>query len=265
MFAPVIRRIPGPNGELVVEDRGNGGTPVLFVHGNGGSSKLWQAQLDHLAPVRRALAVDLHGFGGSERAATVPYTMASFAGDLEAVIRALEIERAVVVGHSLGGAVVARFGVAHRARVAGVLYVDCVGDTRMPAREAVSFAAGLRTRGGQDPAREWFQRLLGGAPAHTRELVFAELARASREALAGAFLALTRVDPSRWIEGVGGPALHVCVPRFNSGPTSLCELAPWLPSIPMTGVSHWPMMDEPRTFNRHLDLFLERLNGPLSG
>jgi pimeloyl-ACP methyl ester carboxylesterase len=256
----MTRHISGPNGELKVEDRGRGGTPVLFVHGNGGSSKLWHAQFEHLAHTRRALAVDLHGFGGSKATTAAPYSVESFAADLEAVTSTLEIQRLVVVGHSLGGAVIARFAVAHRERVSGALYVDSVGDTRMPAREAASLAADLGARGEPDRADEWFQGLLIGARARTRELVLAELSRTSQEALAGAFLALTRVDASRWIAGFDGPALHVVVPRFNRGPTGLSELLPSLPSIPMEGVSHWPMIDEPQAFNRHLDLFLERVD-----
>lgn len=261
----VTRRIPGPCGELAVEDRGRGGTPVLFVHGNGGSSKLWRSQLEHLAPARRALAVDLHGFGLSARTAQAPYSLASFVGDLEAVTRTLGIERVVAVGHSLGSAVIARYGIENRDRVAGVIYVDSVGDTRMPAIEAAAFAAGLRppSREGPDSAREWFQKLLGGALERTRELVLSELAVASREAVAGAFLALSGVDPSRWIADLDVPALHVFVPEFNSGPRSLRALLPWLPSVPMADVSHWPMVDDPQGFNRHLDRFLATVNGPL--
>lgn len=250
-------RIPGPNGELNIEDRGDGGTPVLFVHGNGGSSKLWHAQLDHLSRGRRALAVDLHGFGQSIIKEGATFSVGSFTVDLEVVVRTLALERVVMVGHSLGGAVVARFGRDHGARVAGVLYVDSVGDTRMPADEASRFAADLRAGGDPDRLQEWFRRLLVGAHPRTRDLVLAELARASRDAVVEAFLGLTRVDPSRWIADFGGPALHVYVPSFNRGRSCLRALLPWLPAIPMTAVSHWPMIDEPKVFNDHLDRFLE--------
>jgi pimeloyl-ACP methyl ester carboxylesterase len=257
----VVRRISGPNGELRVDDRGNCGTPVLLVHGNGGSSRVWRSQLAHVAQSRRVLALDLHGFGRSERTSTT-YSVESFVADIEAVTSALEIERLVLVGHSLGGAVIARYAVTKAERVAGVLYVDSVGDTRMPESDAASFAAGLLSRGEPDRAREWFEGLLAGARGSTRSLVLAEMDRASRQAVAEAFVALARVDPSRWVAGFGGPALHVFVPRFNRGPTALPELLPSLESVSMTGVSHWPMIDKPREFNRHLDRFLDRLAAP---
>jgi pimeloyl-ACP methyl ester carboxylesterase len=256
--------IVGPNGDLFVEERGVGGTPVLFVHGNGGSSKVWHAQLEHLERSRRALAVDLHGFGHSDVPGVAAYSVESFAADLEAVTTASGIDRLVLVGHSLGGAVVARFAVAHRQWVAGVVYVDCVGDTRMPARVAASMGEELRSRAEPDHAIEWFRRLLADARDDTRTLVLDQLADASREAVVGAFLALTRVDPSRWVAEFSGPALHVFVPRFNHGATSLGELVPTVPSISMTGVSHWPMIDKPEVFNHHLDQFLKRVDSAAS-
>ena len=253
------RRIAGPNGQLCVDDRGAGGTPVLFVHGNGGSSALWGAQLDHLERSRRALAVDLHGFGRSGSAVDA-YGVESFAADLEAVVAAMEIDRLVLVGHSLGGAVVARLAVTRRELAAGVLLVDCVGDTRISPGVAGEMWRRLGAPDGADHAVEWFERLLADARDDTRRVVLAELAVARRRAVAGTFLALTRVDPSRWVAELDGPALHVFVPRFNHGPRALGTLVPGLPSIAMNGVSHWPMIDMPEVFDRHVDLFLARVD-----
>ncbi len=79
------RWVTGPFGKIRVEDGGSGGTPVVFVHGLGGSLEVWRAQLDHLRPGRRAVALDLHGMGRSEPSAEGIYTVPSFADDVRAV------------------------------------------------------------------------------------------------------------------------------------------------------------------------------------
>ena len=61
--------VAGPRGALRVDDGGSGGLPVVFVHGNGGNLTQWKAQLEHLRTSRRAVALDLHGMGESDRAA----------------------------------------------------------------------------------------------------------------------------------------------------------------------------------------------------
>ena len=52
-------RVPGPAGALYVDDGGEGGMPVVFLHSYAGSTTHWAAQLAHLRPQRRALAIDL--------------------------------------------------------------------------------------------------------------------------------------------------------------------------------------------------------------
>lgn len=87
--------------------RGDGhGTPALFVHGSGGTHAVWKSQLARLADDRRVAALDLSGHGESDDVATEPgsATLDAYARDVQAVAR--EVEAGVLVGNSLGGAVV---------------------------------------------------------------------------------------------------------------------------------------------------------------
>src|SRR5689334_19254193 len=79
---PRLLWVKGPSGKLRVEDGGEGGVPVMFVHGLAGSRAVWTAQLLHLRTTRRALALDLHGCGESEPSPSGEYSMASFAADV---------------------------------------------------------------------------------------------------------------------------------------------------------------------------------------
>src|SRR5690349_8502589 len=67
------RALEGPSGAIFVDDGGDGGLPVVFLHSFGGSSNHWASQLDHLRHHRRALAIDLRGHGKSARPKNLDY------------------------------------------------------------------------------------------------------------------------------------------------------------------------------------------------
>src|ERR1700724_319123 len=96
---------PGPAGALAIDDGGRGGLAGVFVHSLAGNSSHWAAQLQHLRPSRRAVALDLRGHGRSEPPKNGDYSIAGMAGDIEAVVDTLKLDRFVLVGHSLGGGV----------------------------------------------------------------------------------------------------------------------------------------------------------------
>jgi pimeloyl-ACP methyl ester carboxylesterase len=83
-------------------DAGNG-VPLLLLHGLGGSHDDWRMQIPGFAAKYRVIVPDLRGFGASER--REPFTIQQHARDMMALLSALSIERAHVVGLSMGGAV----------------------------------------------------------------------------------------------------------------------------------------------------------------
>lgn len=101
-----MRRIAGDGVQLAVRDEG-AGPPVLLLHGFPDSSGLWRHQIAALTGAGyRAVAPDLRGFGESEKPAEVgAYRVGRSVADMVALLDALEIERARVVGHDWGAAV----------------------------------------------------------------------------------------------------------------------------------------------------------------
>jgi pimeloyl-ACP methyl ester carboxylesterase len=81
-----------------------GGTPVVLVMGLGGDTTAWPLQLAALAPRHRVLVFDNRGAGQSE-APDTPYTTSGMAGDLLGLLDVLGVERAHLLGLSLGGAI----------------------------------------------------------------------------------------------------------------------------------------------------------------
>jgi pimeloyl-ACP methyl ester carboxylesterase len=96
------------------------GPPLVLVHGITESRRAWDPLLDALASDHRVIAIDLRGHGESER--RPPYDALTMADDLHAVINAAGAHDPLLVGHSLGGAVVSLYAAQHSAR--GVMNID---------------------------------------------------------------------------------------------------------------------------------------------
>jgi pimeloyl-ACP methyl ester carboxylesterase len=102
----VLRRIAGDGLTLAVQDEGDG-PAVLLLHGFPDSHRLWRTQVPALTEAGfRTIAPDLRGFGESDIPETVEeHAIVRSAADMAAVLDALEIERAHVVGHDWGAVV----------------------------------------------------------------------------------------------------------------------------------------------------------------
>ncbi len=132
-------------------DRGT----VIFLHGLGASMYSWRHSLGPVAAAGfRAVAFDNRGFGFSERPRT-GYTNAEYARLLVALMDSLGVPDAVLVGHSMGGAIAAEVALAHPERVRGLVLVGAAGyGTRAPFQRRLArwpvvggLATALRGRG----------------------------------------------------------------------------------------------------------------------
>lgn len=103
------------------------GVPVIFLHGLGASVYAWRK---NLAPVEsagfRVIAFDNRGFGSSEKPAT-GYSNEAYAHLVTTLMDSLELPDAVLVGHSMGGAIAAEVAIAFPRRVRGLVLIDAAG------------------------------------------------------------------------------------------------------------------------------------------
>jgi len=112
-----------------VVDRGEG-EPLLLLHGFGASTLLWEPVIPELAKSRRVVAIDLNGFGWSERPKErEAYTLAGQERLVLAVAEALGFDRFDLAGHSYGGAISLFLASRHPERVRSLTLVD----SAMPA------------------------------------------------------------------------------------------------------------------------------------
>ncbi|MDY7226366.1 alpha/beta fold hydrolase [Hyalangium rubrum] len=87
-----------------VELNPEGKQTLVFIHGLGSYLKFWRYQLDAFAAQGyRVVAVDLPGYGKSDKLATFPYSMEAMADAVRELVTLLGVEKPVLVGHSMGG------------------------------------------------------------------------------------------------------------------------------------------------------------------
>lgn len=103
-------------------DQGTG-APVLLVHGYPLNKSMWDAQVAELSKEFRVIAPDLRGHGESD-APQGTYTMDTIADDLNALLDHLEVDKAVVVGFSMGGYATFAFYRKYASRVKALVLAD---------------------------------------------------------------------------------------------------------------------------------------------
>ncbi|MFH8472982.1 alpha/beta fold hydrolase [Streptomyces sp. NPDC018000] len=127
MTALRTRRVPTERLTQQITDVRDEGEPVVFIHGNVSSSAFWRTTLTGLPDRYRPIAVDLRGFGGTD-----PLPIDATRGvrdhvdDLAALLAALGVDRAHLVGWSMGGGVVMQYLCDHPDAVRSVTLISPV-------------------------------------------------------------------------------------------------------------------------------------------
>lgn len=124
--------------------------PIVFIHGLGGSLSTWQLVLGGLADGYRLIAVDLPGHGQSGKAPEADYSIEGHAKAVTEALLALSLSDAILVGHSLGGAVAMAIARKHEGLARGLVLIDSAGLGTAIAAELLTLMSGAP---GSDTAR----------------------------------------------------------------------------------------------------------------
>lgn len=280
-YAEAVRHLPA--GELReiggrqvrVVERGEG-EPLVLLHGFGASAASWRLVAPALAKTRRVIALDLNGFGYTERPREpAAYTPEGQAALVIALLDHLGIERADVAGHSYGGGLALLLAARHPERVRALVLVDTTRPEYGRARRSrlasfrpltSLFARTFLLR----PAtvRRALERSVADPAGVTEELVRLYLAPLRVEGAIDAYVGLTAPVPGPAPEpvdlaAIGQPALVVwgeedrlIAVRWGR------ELARTLPHaelvvLPETG--HLPPEERPAELAAAIEGFLSRL------
>jgi pimeloyl-ACP methyl ester carboxylesterase len=263
-------------GQLVHAERSGGGEPVVLLHGFGASAYSWRKVIPALAAGHRVVAVDLNGFGYTQRPRSrESYTREGQAKLVLETMDALGIARAHIVGHSYGGGITLYLAQTHPERFRSMVLVDSSAPTY--ANDRRSRAAALR------PLDALFVRAFALRPGAVRkallrsfwddskvtpELVRAYADRVAVEGAGYAFYGLTAPAPPGppvELEKIEIPTLvvwgaHDELIAPEEGRRAAARL-PHSEFVLLAGSGHLPMEEQPEALLRAVLPFLERHRG----
>lgn len=253
-----MKTVRGAAGPIVVAEHGGGGLPLVLVHGMAGDAGFWGAAMRALGGRHRLVIPELRGHGRSGPASDGDYSITACAGDLHAVLDALALERVVLVGHSFGASVAIELASKLPERVAALVVVDGAGDFAfVPPEALLGFLAGLENETTYAETVEGaFDVALDGARPDTERRVRAAVLAAPWPMVRAMYRSLLAYHPTDALDAYPGPVLLITAP-VNAASFALHELRPALPRQRMDGVSHWVMLDEPTTFARVVEGFVQ--------
>jgi pimeloyl-ACP methyl ester carboxylesterase len=253
--------------EIAFDDIGTG-LPLVLIHAFPLNRTMWAPQAGALVGGARCIPIDLRGFGDS--AGGEPYSMDQYADDVVGIMDALQIERAVIGGVSMGGYVAFALWRRHAARIRALV----LSSTRATAdtiegierrRRLIDIA---ETKGSAGIANEMISGLVGASTRDRRpdiyDAVHRMMSQAPVDGVIGALEAMiARPDSRDTCATIDVPTLIVAgdedtiIPPDEARQLQASIASSRLEVLPQAG--HLPNVERPAAFNTVVSEFLSTL------
>jgi pyruvate dehydrogenase E2 component (dihydrolipoamide acetyltransferase) len=237
------------------------GPPVVFIHGFGADLNTWMFNQPPLAERHRTIAFDLPGHGGSTKTLNGPVDGSSFAADLDRLLAALGIERAHLVGHSMGGAVAMAYAAEHADRVASL---TLIAPAQLGPEINADFISGFVSAARRREMQEVLALLVRDPALVSRQMVEDLLRYKRLDGVQQALQALAAewfpngIQQAGWSEILGGVPTQIIWGRDDRIiPVAHAEaLVGRVPVHIIDGAGHLPHMEKAGEVNRLIAGFL---------
>ena len=238
---------------IAYEFRGAGTPALVLVHGWSCDRGYWDAQLEPLSREFLVVTLDLAGHGQSD-SGRQEWSIAAFGSDVASVVRHLAFEDVVLVGHSMGGDVILEAANRLPGLVKGLIWVDTYGELpHISTSEQVHRRMEPFRTNFVEETRSFVRTMFGtGADPSLVEKVARDMSAAPIGVALGAMEAA-------WTFGVAVPALLdklrlplVAINPDNSSTDVESMRRVGIEVVLMPRVGHFPMMEDPQTFNHQL-------------
>src|SRR5215218_1122550 len=240
---------------------GKGKDALVLVHGWTCNLDNWREQIPDFAKRNRVIALDLPGHGQSDKP-EIAYTMDLFANAIDAVMRDAKVERAVVVGHSMGTPVARQFYRKYPQKTLAIVIVD--GGLRPFGTKEIrdNYISMFRSPAYKQAGEQMFAQMMGSLPAAEQARVKTSFANTPQYVLVSAMESMNK-DELYGPDKINVPVFAVLAKSPFWPPDTeqfLRGLAPDLELQWFEGVGHFLMMEKPKQFNDAVIAFLNKKN-----
>jgi pimeloyl-ACP methyl ester carboxylesterase len=249
--AATVGRVRSADGvEIVYTERGTGATALVLIHGGLANRSFWAPQLAALSGTYRVVALDLGGHGESGRNRTA-WTLPAWAGDVSAVVAALDLHRVVLVGNSLGGAVALEAAALLRGRVIGVIGVDTLhlATQKIPADSSRARADAFRNDFAGSCHAMVEQLFHPGAYPELRAWAEREMKATAPEVAVGMMEGFGGYDLAAAFRGAGVPIRAINGDLWPTAVEANRAVTSDFDAVIMKDAGHYPMLERPDEFN----------------
>jgi pimeloyl-ACP methyl ester carboxylesterase len=252
----------GAHGEARIHYKsfGKGREALVLIHGWSCNLDYWRDSIPDFAKRSRVIAIDLPGHGQSDKP-EVAYSMDLFARAVEAVLRDARVERAVLVGHSMGTPVARQFYRKYPQKTLGIVIVDGAlrpfGDKKLME----GFIAGFRGPNYKEVGKQMFAGMAGpNLAAELKERIQTSFLNTPQHVLVSAMEGMA--DDSIWGDDkINVPVLAIMAKSPFYAPNTeevYRSTAPNLEFKMWEGVGHFLMMEKPKEFSDAVIAFLDK-------
>jgi pimeloyl-ACP methyl ester carboxylesterase len=250
------------------------GFPIVFVHGYTGNSRNWALTVPALREEFRTISVDLRGHGLSGRPESEDeYSLEVMASDLYGLLRALDIEECVLVGHSMGGMVSQVLVLEHPEVVRALVLVDTAAEVPRgllydERRQQRAHLVDVVREKGMEAAFEEQMKITPVHPALAANPRYIEIWReqflmtAPQAYVGGANAMSSRRSLLGELGVISVPTMVICGEKdepFLEPSRQMHEAIPGRELVIIAGAGHGPQMETPGEFNRVLVEFLAKV------
>ena len=235
-------------------------TPVIFIHGAGGTHLSWPPQLRRL-PDQNIFALDLPGHGKSDGMGR--QSIEAYAEDVVAFMTAVKIRTAVIVGHSMGSAIALTLALKYPKRVRGLALIG--GGAKL--RVSPSILDGAKNENTFLPTVKMITgySFSSNTPPRLVELAMERMAETRPSVLYNDFLACDAFNIADQIEQIQTPTLILCGTEDKMTPLKYSEsLRDKIPNAQLEVIDdagHMSMLEQPDAVADSLSRFLNTLRG----
>ncbi|MHC4344175.1 MAG: alpha/beta fold hydrolase [Planctomycetota bacterium] len=253
------RAVSADNVAINYNVEGKGKPALVFVHGWCCDKSYWRHQVPHFSKRHKVVTIDLagHGESGLGRKA---WTIEAFGKDVAAVVKKLELDQVILIGHSMGGPVIIEAARQMPERVTGLVGVDTFLDLgkQYTQQQIDAFVAPFE----RDFAEAKLVRgiFLADADSALLEWVVADMCSARSEVGIRAMRQLAGFDAKEALKQVRKPIYCINsdmrVTNVEAGRRYAVSFEVKL----MSGVGHFVMLEGPEVFNRLLTEIIDELS-----